>query len=409
MEYLNQKELVPSMQGSDSFIVEVSGGIRRVTLNGIRETLASSVVTPPTTFTLEQNSNSAFTVSNQWAAQMYQSYMGGYMMKVKDGKVYSAKLNSSDWNYFADGAKVDDASKYETMVHVPKCHFRGSGQTLNFGGLSEVAGGHVFGSPEWVGAYLMYVDANGVAHSRPDVAPSHSKPMSTFWSHAQKLGKDFGEANYGFTCLINALYQASFGNLNSQQVIGNGWYHSNWQSCRDVPMGLTRSLGDGSGSVLYNDATVGNQYPTKLFGFEDLWSKLWEFRPGIRFYMDGDTRYAVVYDGNVVSNTADGRKFVCLSSASGHFATKMQLGEYWDMIPLSISGGSNTTYYCDGAWAATGGQLLCVGGLASSGSACGLSCSRSNSGFSDTSTVIGSRLAFYGQPIEISGTKLMAL
>ena len=192
---------------------------------------------------------------------------------------------------------------------------------------------------------------------RSGVAPSHSKSMSEFWSCAQKLGSNFGLANYQFQCLINAVYQAYYGNLNSQDVIGSGFQHQSWEACRDVPMGKCISLGNGSGKVLYEDVTLGKQYSVKLFGFEDLWGKLWEFRPGIRFYMDGDTRKAVVYSGNQVSNTASGREFVCLAAANGEYVTKMTLGEFWDMIPQAV-GGSSSTYYADGAWAATGGQLL---------------------------------------------------
>ena len=98
--------------------------------------------------------------------------------------------------------------------------------------------------------------------------------------------------------------------------------------------------------MLYEDVTLGKQYSVKLFGFEDLWGKLWEFRPGIRFYMDGDTRKAVVYSGNQVSNTANGREFVCLATANGEFVTKMTLGEFWDMIPQAV-GGNSSSYYAD--------------------------------------------------------------
>lgn len=173
-------------------------------------------------------------------------------------------------------------------------------------------------------------------------------------------------------------------------------------------MGKCISLGDGSGNVLYNDATIGNQYPVKLFGFEDLWGKLWEFRPGIRFYMDGDTRYAVVYSGNQVSNTANGRKFTIPSSASGEYITRKTLGAYWDAFPQAVGGG-DTTYYCDGFWAAPSGELLYVVGDANLGSPCGLSSAHSDDGFSVSRASIGARLAFYGNPIIVSGSELMAM
>lgn len=404
---LSEVDKISTMLGSNSFLVEAGGSERRITLDSLKEDLASGITTPPAVFTLEQNSNVAFDVSSNWAAYMYTSYMKGYLFKVVAGKVYAAQLNES-WDAFTDGTAIDDISKYETMIHVPKCHFKGEGTKMTFGGLNPVAGGHTFDSPEWVGAYLMYVDANGVGHSRPGVAPSHSRTMSDFWSCAQKLGSNFGLANYQFQCLINAVYQAYYGNLNSQEVIGSGFQHSNWEACRDVPMGKCMSLGNGSGKVLYHNDTLGDQYSIKLFGFEDLWGKLWEFRPGIRFYMDGNTRYAVVYSGNQVSNTSDGRKFTIPSSADGGFITRKTLGAYWDAFPQAVGGG-DSTYYCDGFWASTSGELLSVGGAAGNRSLCGLSFAASHDGFSHSRAYICARLAFYGNPIIVSGSELMAM
>lgn len=358
-------------------------------------------------FTLEESTNPRFSVTNEPVVDEYINAMGGYMMRVIDGTVYAAKLDRNDWNRFEDGTPAD-ASICETMVHMPKCYHRSRGKTMNFGGLRQLPDSIPFDSPGWVGAYLMSVDGSGVGHSRPDVTPAHSRTMSSFDTCAKKNGAEWGQADYGFFCHINALYQAKYGNLNSQEAIGAGWQHSNWEACRDVPMGLTRQLGDGTGKVLYNDATVGNQYPTKLFGFEDLWGKLWEFRPGIRFYMDGETRYACVYGGNRVSDSADGRKFPCLDTANGEYAKTMELGEHWDMI-CQATGASSSTSYCDGYWAATGGRFLYVGGIASGGALCGLAFAPSNAGFSSSWPSLGARLAFYGEPVVVSGSVLMAM
>ena len=403
---LTEKKLVTSMTADQTFVVEVGGALRRLKLGDLQKMVGNELFYP--TITLEQSSNPQFDLPTPFMANMYRQQMGGYMMKSVGGVVYAAKLDPSNWDYFADGTKVDDAAKYDTMVRVPDCHFKAEGKTMQFGGLFPIAGGHKFDSPNWVGAYEMFVDSSGVGHSRPGVAPSHSKTMTEFWNCAQKLGSNFGLANYGFQCLIEALFQVSFGNLNSQAVIGSGFQSQSWEACRDVPMGKCISLGDGSGKVLYNDATIGNQYPVKLFGFEDLWGKLWEFRPGIRFYMDGSTRYAVVYSGNQVSNTANGRKFTIPSSASGEYITRKTLGEHWDAFPQAV-GGSDSTYYCDGFWASTSGELLSVGGHAGNGSRCGLSCAASDCGFSFSGTYIGARLAFYGNPTIVSGSELMAM
>lgn len=403
---LTEKKVVSAMNTDQTFLIVADGALRRLSLGDLQKLMGNNIFYP--TITLEQSSNPKFALPTPFMASMYQRAMGGYMMKVVNGKAYAAKLDPSNWEFFTDGTKVDNAAKYETMVHVPDCHFKADSKTLQFGGLFPIAGGKTFDSPNWVGAYKMYVDGSGVGHSRPNVAPSHSRAMSAFWACAQKLGSNFGLANYGFQCLIEALEQVSFGDLNTQSVIGAGFQRSKWEACRDVPMGKCISLGDGSGKVLYNDATLGNQYPVKLFGFEDLWSKHWEFRPNIRFYMDGDTRYAVVYSGNRVSNTADGRKFTIPSSANGEFITRKTLGAHWDAFPQAV-GGSDSTYYCDGLMASTSGELLLVGGPANNGSRCGLSCADSNNGFSNSWTGIGARLAFYGNPIIVSGSELMAM
>ena len=86
----------------------------------------------------------------------------------------------------------------------------------------------------------------------------------------------------------------------------------------------------------------------------------------------------------------------------------MTLGEFWDMIPQAV-GGSSSTYYADGAWASTTGELLQVGGNAHDGSRCGVAYSFSYYGFSLSRTNIGARLAFYGTPILVDGSKLVAM
>ena len=360
------------------------------------------------TYTLEESSNPSFDVSpkDSVAYTEYMKHVGGYMFYFKNGIAYAAKLNASNWNKFADGTDASAvASKCETFVHVPRCHFFGNGKTMRFGGLMDI-GGHYFNSPSWVGAYEMYVDGSSVGHSRPDVSPSHSQTMSTFWQYAQNLHSNAGLANYGFHCLINCLFQLGYGTLSSQSAVGSGGQTSSWETWRDVAMGYGRTLGDGSGTAA---TSMSGQNCVKLFGFEDLWGKLWEFRPGIRFYYSDSTRHAVVYDGNVVSNTATGRDFtVPLMNAGGAYVTKMQLGEYWDMVPIAVGGGS-TTYYCDGYWDASGGELLSVGGGANPGARCGVSSAHSSLGFSGSGPYFGARLAFYGEPEIVSGSELVAM
>lgn len=361
-----------------------------------------------TRFTLQTQANPAFTVYNPTALDSYMDKVGGYAVQNINGEYFAAKLDKKTWTKFADGTPVEDASKFETMVHMPRLFFKAEGATILLSPV-ERPDFRFFDSPEWVAAYMLSFDGS-LPHSCPGVTPQHSKTISQFWDEAQLLGEDWGLAGYQFLCQINALFQARFGNLNSQAVIGAGFQSSNWEAARDVPMGLLVGLGDASGKVLYQSETLGSQYPVKLFGFEDLWGKLWEFRPGIRFEMRDDVRYAIVYPGNVVSNTATGREFVCsITSASGAYVKSMELGEWWDMIAQNVTGAGASTYYTDGFWDATGGQLLRVGGNANNGARCGISSAHADSAFSLSYASIGARLAFYGSPTIVPGAEFVQL
>lgn len=375
----------------------------------IEEYIPAISGTLPTVFTLEANSDPEFPISNQGAAERYIQQMGGYLLLVHNGHVYAAKLDKNDWDKFADGETVTQTAKNscETMIHLPTCNFRATGKECIFGGLTPVSGGHSFDSPAWVGAYQM----GATGHSRPGEGSGHTHTMTEFWNMAQAIGSDFGLANWGFHCLINCVYQARFGDLDSETLLsmGNERSTESWGAYRDLAHGMADSLADGTGCVAAVDSASITRYVTKLFGFEDLFGKLWEFRPGIRFHMSSSTRIATIYSGNQVSNSASGRTISgVLSSASGEYSTAMELGAYWDMLPKAV-GGSATTYYCDGYWASTGGELLIAGCYAADGSRCGLAYVRSDDAFSLSGAAVGARLAFYGNPEIVSGSELLAM
>ena len=54
-------------------------------------------------------------------------------------------------------------------------------------------------------------------------------------------------------------------------------------------------------------------------------------------------------------------------------------------------------------------ELLQIGGYANNGSQCGVAFSLSNLGFSSSGTGLGARLAFYGTPILVDGSVLVAM
>lgn len=62
----------------------------------------------------------------------------------------------------------------------------------------------------------------------------------------------------------------------------------------------------------------------------------------------------------------------------------------------------------DYSWANTTGQLVLWGGNAHDGAYCGLACADSSYGWSYSTAILGSRLAYFGNLTFVSGASLMA-
>lgn len=318
-----------------------------------------------------------------------------------------ARLSERDSNTFEDGTPwsgvFGNAFRYLPQIYVLRDKDYADGGTKYW--VSDEPIGDAEALPEsWIGMYKGAV-VSGELRSMPNVTTTGSMTMSNFWAAAQKLGTNYGLVNYFDHQKLNALHLVKFGDMNSDNTVGIGLRDagSNYANHRT---GTTAALGNGTGNAPY----LSTQFDmVRLFGIEDLFGTTWEFRPNIRF--DGGN--AIVYDGNIVSNTAEGKRiFGRLQSTNGSFVKNMALGDNFDLIPIVSSGGSATTYWCDGVWATGSGQSLAVGGNTNSGLYSGLSCTISNIAFSHNATSYCARLAFKGDISDyelVSGADLAAL
>lgn len=347
----------------------------------------------------------------QWTTfgdeQVVNSILGTYGTYVIDeeNKKY-AKLDPTDHTYFEDGS-VWDGSYGNSFRRIPEVFYLvgkddNNNNTLQIS--SQDIGGHSW--PEaWIGTYKGSISENKL-RSVPGATTTQNMTMTAFWNAAQGNGINYGLVNYFNHCMLLALHYTKFGTSQSETTMGPGLQNAGSGYYTHIT-GYCKGLGDGTGSSSYGGSPTLTM--NKLFGIEDLAGSTWEFRPNIRF--SGSGSIATVYEGNIVSNTASGRTFQKLSSASQDYITKMALGEYCDFIPTAV-GGTNVTYYCDGAWTSSGGELFLVGGYSYFGSVCGLSASASDLAFSASNAYFGARLAFCGdisQYTLVSGTELNSL
>lgn len=415
---------------TNSILVEVDGSIRRITLDkfidainsGETELLRSVAWGIPIKQAV-QSSSSWGRVGNldMWA--QFKSECGRYLVK---NNGHAAKLSKIVSSIYADGTPLDESIGH-IMFHAPRLYYRVAVDAINqepYLWMSMIPiGGHFIDCT--VGAYKASMSGNALT-SRSGVKPAGSKTITAFWNAAQVNGKDWGLQSYDHRKFMMMLLLSEFGNPNSQMMVGNGVTGSNndsdWSTPLSWDLGATKSLGDAVGKV---DVSWTNSAGTKvldanhvsLFGIEDPWALQWEFSQGIycgSANNDGqDGSEVFIYEGNRLPSASelvshpegDYRQLTRLTS--GGYIQKMTLGEYFDLVP-SQHGGGGTSYWGDYHYANNAGQVVLWGGGASGGAYAGLVYPASDSAWSLSYSAIGSRLAYYGDLVIMSGAQLVA-
>ena len=177
-----------------------------------------------------------------------------------------------------------------------------------------------------------------------------------------------------------------------------------------VPCGTTNSLGNLTGVVTYNamkadGTTVHYAAPVPSYrGVENPFGHIWKWTDGclcnIQSEAAGGVSMFYVCDNpaNFASSISANYDYRGDLPRSNGYVKEVILGEYGEIMPLSIGGGS-TTYFCDnfytdipGSGSATRGVLF--GGNANDDATAGFVCAITNNAPSNTYADIGSRLCF---------------
>ena len=177
-----------------------------------------------------------------------------------------------------------------------------------------------------------------------------------------------------------------------------------------VPCGTTNSLGNRTGVVTYNamkadGTTVHYAAPVPSYrGVENPFGHIWKWTDGclcnIQSEAAGGVSMFYVCDNpaNFASSISANYDYRGDLPRSNGYVKEVILGEYGEIMPLSIGGGS-TTYFCDnfytdipGSGSATRGVRF--GGAAASDAGAGFVYAYTNDAPTNTFANIGSRLCF---------------
>jgi hypothetical protein len=333
-----------------------------------------------------------------------------------DGSAAIAYLNSTDSNKWEDGSTVNRTGAYHYvyyMVHFPKYYYRTElvsiGKFKLYISDRKLTDSYKEERECLIGVFEAY-NTDGKLTSRPNTTSTGNQTIETFFNQAQTNGSNWGLIDYRAHKTIANLFCAKYGNTNistdNSSIPCSGGTHS-W----DSSTGATVSLGNRDGK---------SSKSSNFLGLEDCYYGKYEFVQGINII----NRQWIVYDGGLKVNTdlsgltsagyTNVRQIVASSSSntaasSSSWITGIAHGEYADIMPTYVSGGSDTTYYADYYYQNTGNRILLRSGTSGLGSDCGVFCSDASYDSSASASDIGSRLGFYGNIVVKTKEEFLAL
>lgn len=175
-----------------------------------------------------------------------------------------------------------------------------------------------------------------------------------------------------------------------------------------IPTGSSDSLGSGSGEVTVtiqqtdssgsNTSTITRKC-NRYRGIENPFGHIWKHTDDvISVYGNGyRTWYKSVKPNQFATNKNTSYKPFCASTmVSSGYKTEIKATPTCDFFAISVSGGSETTYWCDYNWdnTDTSEHCLLIGGNSVHGGGAGLFYLHSYNGVGSSAATIGSRLTY---------------
>ena len=175
-----------------------------------------------------------------------------------------------------------------------------------------------------------------------------------------------------------------------------------------IPTGSSDSLGSGSGEVTVtiqqtdqsgsNTSTITRKC-NRYRGIENPFGHIWKHTDDIisKYEAPYRTWYKSVKPDQFATNKNNSYKPLCsVDNVNTGYKTEIKATPACDFFSMSVSGGSETTYWCDYNWdnTDTSEHCLLIGGRSDDGGAAGLFLLNSNGGVGSSTAGIGSRLTY---------------
>lgn len=175
-----------------------------------------------------------------------------------------------------------------------------------------------------------------------------------------------------------------------------------------IPTGSSDSLGSGSGEVTVtiqqtdqsgsNTSTITRKC-NRYRGIENPFGHMWKHTDDIisKYEAPYRTWYKSVKPDQFATNKNNSYKPLCsVDNVNTGYKTEIKATPACDFFSMSVSGGSETTYWCDYNWdnTNTSEHCLLIGGRSDAGGQAGLFSLSSYDGVGASSAIVGSRLTY---------------
>lgn len=282
----------------------------------------------------------------------------------------------------------------------------------------------------YVSAYELY-NLNGRAISKRENIPTVNFTRANGRTWARANGFD-GEAKWNLYTYeehraICHLFLVEYATRNSQKAVnttltaegfrqgglGSGCTTgtvtiNGAQTWSFIPTGSSDSLGSGSGEVTVtiqqtdqsgsNTSTITRKC-NRYRGIENPFGHIWKHTDDIisKYEAPYRTWYKSVKPDQFATNKNNSYKPLCsVDNVNTGYKTEIKATPACDFFSMSVSGGSESTYWCDYNWdnTDTSEHCLLIGGNSGNGGSAGLFALHSIGGVGASSAPIGSRLTY---------------
>lgn len=338
------------------------------------------------------------------------------------------------YGYVNNGEAGQVASTVNVMIKIPEFwyvdDYTPGTKTHNLKLCPHAKPGWNHHKEAFVSAYELY-NLNGRAISKKENIPTVNFTRANGRTWARANGFD-GESKWNLYTYeehraICHLFLVEYATRNSQKAVNTALTVEGFrqgglgsgcttgtatingaQTWSFIPTGSSDSLGSGSGEVTVtiqqtdqsgsNTSTITRKC-NRYRGIENPFGHIWKHTDDIISIYEGGWRtyYKSIKPDQFATNKNNSYKPLCsVDNVNTGYKTEIKATPACDFFSMSVSGGSETTYWCDYNWdnADTSEHCLLIGGHSGLGGAAGLFGLGSDARAGYSSANIGSRLTY---------------